>query len=95
MIKIINTYYQSQPDTEFFTSEKQTILKIPIKRVSIQRISDIKNKTGITTALSERLYTHIRREYQVSPGDFEFLFVHDLPVSVVGVNMSKTGNYTV
>ncbi len=54
-----------------------------------------KNKAGITTTLSGRLYTHVRREYQVSPGDFEFLFVHDVPVSVVGVNMSKTGNYTV
>jgi len=74
MIEIINTYYQSQPDTEFLFK---------------------KNKAGITTTLSGRLYTHVRREYQVSPRDFEFLLVHDLPVSVVGVNMSKTGNYTV
>ncbi|HAH0308467.1 TPA: hypothetical protein GFX62_24320, partial [Escherichia coli] len=26
---------------------------------------------------------------------FKFLFVHRLPVSVVGVNISKTGNYTI
>ena len=76
MIKMTNTYYQSQPVTEFLFQKN-------------------KNKAGITTTLSERLYTHVRREYQVSPGDFEFLFVHDVPVSVVGVNMSKTGNYTV
>ncbi|ERP82618.1 hypothetical protein L325_10875, partial [Yersinia pestis 9] len=26
---------------------------------------------------------------------FKFLFVHNLPVSVVGVKISKTGNYTI
>ncbi|HAF6771643.1 TPA: hypothetical protein G7Z82_004462, partial [Salmonella enterica subsp. enterica serovar Paratyphi A] len=26
---------------------------------------------------------------------FEFLFVHNVPVSVTGVNISKTGNYTI
>ncbi|WP_211317446.1 hypothetical protein, partial [Brenneria salicis] len=26
---------------------------------------------------------------------FEFLFVHNLPVSATGVNISKTGNYTI
>ncbi|WP_205551437.1 hypothetical protein, partial [Pectobacterium brasiliense] len=25
----------------------------------------------------------------------KFLFVHNLPVSIVGVNISKTGNYTI
>ncbi|EFE7700021.1 hypothetical protein F7M98_27790, partial [Escherichia coli] len=32
---------------------------------------------------------------QFSRKDFKFLFVHRLPVSVVGVNISKTGNYTI
>ncbi|EDT6630819.1 hypothetical protein R455_004975, partial [Salmonella enterica subsp. enterica] len=32
---------------------------------------------------------------QFSRQCFEFLFVHNLPVSVVGVNISKTGNYTI
>lgn len=27
--------------------------------------------------------------------DLEFFFVHNLPVSVVRVNISKTGNYTI
>ncbi|HAM4813582.1 TPA: hypothetical protein IBX06_004606, partial [Escherichia coli] len=32
---------------------------------------------------------------QFSRKGFKFLFVHRLPVSVVGVNISKTGNYTI
>ncbi|MBO1555016.1 hypothetical protein GBM01_12520 [Yersinia pseudotuberculosis] len=32
---------------------------------------------------------------QFSRKGFEFLLVHNLPVSVVGVNISKTGNYTI
>lgn len=32
---------------------------------------------------------------QFSRECFKFLFVHNLPVSVVGVNISKTGNYTI
>ncbi|ENT7559198.1 hypothetical protein ACQEOU_002001, partial [Shigella flexneri] len=32
---------------------------------------------------------------QFSRKGFKLLFVHNLPVSVVGVNISKTGNYTI
>ncbi|OUY09331.1 hypothetical protein BFI45_22360, partial [Yersinia pestis subsp. microtus bv. Altaica] len=32
---------------------------------------------------------------QFSRKCFKFLFVHNLPVSVVGVKISKTGNYTI
>ncbi|MCX2959211.1 MAG: hypothetical protein N6V49_10755, partial [Serratia symbiotica] len=32
---------------------------------------------------------------QFSRKEFEFLFVHNLPVSAVGVNISKIGNYTI
>ncbi|MBU9845512.1 hypothetical protein J1784_10890, partial [Rahnella sp. FRB 231] len=32
---------------------------------------------------------------QFSRKGFKFLFVHNLPVSVAGVNISKTGNYTI
>ncbi|MCE0847321.1 AAA family ATPase, partial [Buttiauxella sp. A2-C1_F] len=32
---------------------------------------------------------------QFSRKGFKFLFVHNLPVSVVGVNISKTGRYTI
>ncbi|HEX4502746.1 MAG TPA: hypothetical protein VH187_16540, partial [Scandinavium sp.] len=32
---------------------------------------------------------------QFSRKSFKFLFVHNLPVSVSGVNISKTGNYTI
>ncbi|MBU9843503.1 hypothetical protein J1784_00225, partial [Rahnella sp. FRB 231] len=32
---------------------------------------------------------------QFSRKGFKFLFIHNLPVSVAGVNISKTGNYTI
>ncbi|ECE9596079.1 hypothetical protein DAF14_22230 [Salmonella enterica subsp. enterica serovar Rissen] len=32
---------------------------------------------------------------QFSSQRFEFIFVHKLPVSVVGMNISKTGRYTI
>ncbi|MBE7759493.1 hypothetical protein GC336_21880, partial [Yersinia pestis] len=32
---------------------------------------------------------------QFSRKCFKFIFVHNLPVSVVGVKISKTGNYTI
>ncbi|EAY0573828.1 hypothetical protein B5864_21560 [Salmonella enterica] len=32
---------------------------------------------------------------QFSCERFEFLFIHNLPVSVVGMNISKTGRYTI
>ncbi len=32
---------------------------------------------------------------QFSSQHFEFIFIHNLPVSVVGMNISKTGRYTI
>ncbi|GKX44528.1 hypothetical protein SOASR015_35620 [Pectobacterium carotovorum subsp. carotovorum] len=68
-------------------------------------MTEMVSEFGIEGRFDGKLRQHTRKLVEVSFrfeafGQFsrkglEFLFVHTLPVSAVGVNISKTGNYTI